>query len=590
MRSATVGVAALAVLLAVWATVDAVRAQRRLESARAALTAVGRDREGLTEPSRRSASIRQLRSASTDAATAAAVVRKSVPLRVAGVVPVLRAQRDGVRRLGEDVADAATSAARTLEVAGTIVDAGAATGALVPVDRTEELRAAVADTARTLRRTSRGAASLVGPVAEARRRYDEVADENAETLQHAADALGAVRPFAGGDGPRRYLVLGLNNAEMRQSGMALSYAVVRADAGRLAIERRGPVTDLRLAAAVPVERPSAGTAEAFDVLEPTRLWQSVNATADWPWTAKAALAMYARATGDQLDGVLAIDVVGLAEVLRVTGPVTAEGITTAVTAENAADVLLHDLYEGLAVGSDQGPRREAVAGVASAVMTSLTDRPPDRVRLALALGRAAAGGHLRVASNAPGEQEVFARLGPGDGPDGPTAETAARTFHYAVQNGNGTKLDYHLRTRVTFDVTTTEAGNAVVRTTIGLGNGAPAGAAPSYALGPNLGLDHPPGRYDGRVHLWAPAGSSAAGAVDDAGLAMRQTVAQVEAGATATVTFETVLRGAVRDGRLALRLVPQPRLRPADLEIRLNGTTVHSGRWHTTIDEIWPIS
>ena len=579
--------------LSAWAALDALRIQRELDSARRAVTGVAGQQAALAQPARRPPAVRALREAATDADGAAARARSSFPLRALSIVPALGAQRDGVRRLGEDVADVARDVATLVEEADRVAvaaRAGADVG-LVPVDHTEALRAAAANAARTMRRTTRGESSLYGPVADARRRYDAIATDNARTLQDAADALGAARTFAGGDGARRYLVLGQNNAEMRDSGMVLSYAVVRVEQGRFAVERRGSVDDLKLTRPAPVEPPAQpGTEALFQTLEPTRLWQSVNATADWPWTCRASLAMYAQATGERLDGVLALDVVGLVEVLRLTGPVTAAGIPQRVSATNAADLLLRDLYATVPAGADQGPRRDAVAGVATAVVDALGARRPDPVRLGRALATAAAGGHLRVCSTDPAEQEVFARLGPGDGPDGPTDDTAARTFHYAVQNANGTKLDYHLATTVTFDVTTTPAGTAVVRTTVAAANAAPPDAAPSYALGPNLGLTHAPGHYDGRVYLWGPRGSSQQGSVEDAGLRASQSVIAVPPGADAAVRFETVLRGAVRDGRLALRLVPQSRLRPARLEVRIDGRTVHSGRWRTTVDRSWPIS
>ena len=583
-------VAGVLVAVGAWAVVDAVRIQGKLDAARRALTSVAAQSSSLADPGRRPPAVRSLRRAAADADAGASRARRSVPLRVAGIVPAVRAQRDGVRRLGEDVADVARDVADVLVAADAVAAAAAAPDAgLVPVDHTEGLRTAAAEAARTMRRTTRGASSLFGPVGDARRRYDEVASENGRRMQDAADALGVARTFAGGDRARRYLVLGQNNAEMRDSGMVLSYAVVRVERGRFAVERRGSVDDLRLTRPAPIEPPSEGTATLFASLEPTRLWQSINGTADWPWTCRAALAMYAASTGEVLDGVLALDVVGLVEILRLTGPVSAAGIPQRVSAANAVDLLLRDLYDRVPAGADQGPRRDAVAGVATAVVDALGARRPDPLRLGRALATAAAGGHLRVYSTDGAEQEVFARLGPGDGPDGPTDESAARTFHYAVQNGNGTKLDYHLDTEVTVDVTTTAAGNAVVRTTVTADNGAPEGSPPSYALGPNLGLAHAPGHYDGRVYLWGPRGSSQQGSVDDAGLRASQSLVAVAPGAEAAVRFETVLRGAVRDGRLALRLVPQPRLRPAALTVRIDGKTVHTGRWRTIVDRSWRI-
>jgi hypothetical protein len=56
----------------------------------------------------------------------------------------------------------------------------------------------------------------------------------------------------------------------------------------------------------------------------------------------------------------------------------------------------------------------------------------------------------------------------------------------------------------------------------------------------------------------------------------------VAAGERREVSFETVIPHAVRDGRLRLRLVPQARLVPVDLEVRL-----HAPGWHVGGPASW---
>ena len=51
---------------------------------------------------------------------------------------------------------------------------------------------------------------------------------------------------------------------------------------------------------------------------PTQTWQSVNTTADFPFSGTAMQAMYAQAGGGHVDGVVALDVNTLASLLNFT--------------------------------------------------------------------------------------------------------------------------------------------------------------------------------------------------------------------------------------------------------------------------------
>ncbi|HWC12396.1 MAG TPA: DUF4012 domain-containing protein, partial [Acidimicrobiales bacterium] len=387
--------------------------------------------------------------------------------------------------------------------------------------------------------------------------------------------------FMGAEGDRRYLVALQNNSEMRDQGMVLSYAIARFEGGRLVFDGNGPIHELRLAEPASTPVPPE-TAEVFGFLEPTRVWQSVNATADFAWSARAMVDMYGKATGESIDGIIAIDVPGMSGVLRAIGPVQVPDIAAPINANNVARILLHDMYEGLPPLSDRSDRREQLGEVTKAVIERLTASDQDPVALGKELADAAKGGHVRLWSAVPEEEEVFERTGLGGGP---ATIDADRTFHLAVENRTATKLDYYVKPSVRQEIQLTPQGSAVVRTTVTIDNTAPVDAAPSYQLGPDNFTERP-GDYLAWGLLWAPAGSSQAGATPESGLMLSQQVAGVSAGQRREMTFDTVIPNAVRDGRLELRLVPQPRLWPVDLEVELDapgwdvdGAESWKGRW-----------
>jgi hypothetical protein len=170
-----------------------------------------------------------------------------------------------------------------------------------------------------------------------------------------------------------------------------------------------------------------------------------------------------------------------------------------------------------------------------------------------------------------------------------------RTFHVAVENRTATKLDYYVKPVVRQEIGLTPEGTALVRTTVVVDNRAPVGAPPSYQLGPDM-FTKAPGDYLALVLLWAPAGSRQAGGVDESRLRLSQYVVDVAAGQRRELTYETVIPDAVRDGRLEIRLVPQPRLEPVALQVRLRapgwdvaGATAWAGPWDGVKTLIWEV-
>jgi len=302
--------------------------------------------------------------------------------------------------------------------------------------------------------------------------------------------------------------------------------------------------------------------------------------------------MYRQATGQAIDGVITIDVPGLAALLGVVGPLQIPGLAQPITPQNAPTVLLHDLYEGLSPESDQGERRERLADVTDAVVTRLTTGDRDMVGLGAVVAKAATGDHVRLWSSVPDEEQTFVRTGLGGGPA--TIE-ADRTFHLAVENRTATKLDYYVKPTVRQEVRFSGVSDVVVRTTVDINNQAPKDAPPSYQLGPDE-FTARPGDYTAWVLLWGPAGAVQAASTQESGLTLTEGSVSVSAGEHREVVFDTLIHDAVRRGRLTLRMIPQPRLEPMRLSVTLDprgrhvdGPTSWQGAWDRTRTLTWGV-
>jgi hypothetical protein len=305
--------------------------------------------------------------------------------------------------------------------------------------------------------------------------------------------------------------------------------------------------------------------------------------------------MFRQATGRDIDGVIAVDVPGLAGLLRVLGPVTVPGLAEPLNSGNVARQLLHDVYQHPAQDQAANDReKQTVAKATHAVIDRLSLGSFDAVKLGHELGTAAGGGHLRLWSRLPSEEGALTRAGLGSGP---AAVDAGRTFHLAVQNRTATKLDYYVHPAVTQRIRLTPAGDAIVRTTIAVRNDAPVGAPASEQLGPDGQVTHRPGDYIASVCWWGPAGSSQDDASSESGLQLTQYLQNVAAGQQTERSIVTVIRNAVRGGRLELRYVPQPRLDPVSLHLTLDasgwdvdGTAVQDLKWDRTLRIGWSVT
>ncbi|MGF0118129.1 DUF4012 domain-containing protein [Promicromonospora sp. Marseille-Q5078] len=250
---------------------------------------------------------------------------------------------------------------------------------------------------------------LVEPVTTLSDRVDELAA--AVATGDRAAALGPA--MLGADGPRTYLLLSMSTAELRQGGgIAGALTLVRVEDGRVRLVRQVAASEVG-----PFRSPVLPLSADDDAAYTGRLGmfvQDVTATPDFPTSAALAAEMWARAQGDQVDGVLATDPVALSLLLAESGAVrvplsgpVAEALgrdTVELTGDNVVDVLLRRVYDVLDPETADRFYAEAAAAVLARAMS------PDVSPGALLTGlQHAAGEHrVRVWSADPEEQALLA--------------------------------------------------------------------------------------------------------------------------------------------------------------------------------------
>ena len=543
-----------------------------LSSAQQTLTSLAHNPAALNSATGREATETQLAVASNEVAQADSEISSSVGLKVLGLVPGLHLARVGLDQLVSDLRGTAVASLQLLRSVNALAADSHGTDISLPGLTTLGSEMGVAK--EQLAGDIRSSAGLWGPIGKDRQKFDREDRRAVHLLTQGVDLTRYAIPFLGADGPRTYLVAGENNAEMRDQGSTLSYSVMTTSDGTISLTNGGSVGNLTLTSPAAGVVVPTGTEKVFGGLSPTQTWQSTNATANFSFSGYDMQSMYAAATGQHVNGVMGIDVVALEGLLALTGPVSVAGIPEAVTAQNAADILLHQLYEGLPPNSPQGPRREELAAVTAATVHQLQVGNIDLVALARTLATDVSGRHLQLWDENPQYERTLREVGASGDVD---TDNPSRTFHVAVENATATKLDYYVTVAISDTVYVLKDGSAVVDTTVTLTNHTPLGEPPSYQFGPDGQYSTSPGMYVGRVFLWGPRGSSQAASTLESGLELTEVDLPLPPQESATAHFETTIVHAVQNRKLQLVFVPQPRLTPESLRVHLIATHLTGG-------------
>lgn len=275
---------------------------------------------------------------------------------------------------------------------------------------------------------------LFPPLAGARSDLARALSKADVRLDDGRTTLRTLRAFFAG--PRRYLVLGGNNAEMRTTGIATTSGVATIDDG--AVE----VGDFLDAGKTAINKPGVALPEGwgwlFGYLDPDIAYSNLVASPNFPLTGETAAAISARNVFGPVDGVIYVDTIALQRLLDVVGAVTVDGVTYDGT--NAARILINENY--LHFSSDERDvRREAQGRVATAIFDAMNTRHVPLVKLAAALQDLAAQRHLFAWSSNADEEKLWSDVGA-------SGERSPDDLLVAAEELGTSKLDYYVTEQV----------------------------------------------------------------------------------------------------------------------------------------------
>jgi hypothetical protein len=414
------------------------------------------------------------------------------------IVPVVGRQVRSVRALTGGASTVVHVGVRAMEQSTNELNVTAETGPqrIALLSRLGEIGAQAAV---SLRNVSAGPTdALIGPLATAH-------DKFARQLRKARRAMADVRDASNGigqmaSGPSKYLLLAANNSEMRSgSGMLLSAGVLSTQNGNFSLGPMISVTDLELAKGqVPV---TGDYAARWGYTDPTVDWRFLAMSPQFDVTGRLAAEMWKAKTGEDVDGVLALDPIALKALVKVSGPVDVQG--THIDANNIVHEILLQQYVDYEKNNpnpvDDRPandeRRERNGDIARAIVDQLDKVGWHISDLVDDLRTAARGRHVMFWSSKPEQQRAWRAAGvsgvlPRDG------------LLISIDNLSGNKLDQFLP--VGADITHHPVPDgSEVTVTIHVTNFAPTGL-PHYVEGPYFLSDLVAGEYRGSLAVNIP--------------------------------------------------------------------------------------
>ena len=542
------------VVCSIWGVLTILEARNDLRGAQSEATSLAVDRTQLFTSTGRAHATGQIAKMQAGTDNAANLVDNSIPLHVLSWIPFVGQQVDGVTSLVNDFDTTSQQAGTLLGAVNQLIGASHATTISLPELKILDLR--VHQAVAVLTPLNRGSGLLIGPLASARDSFDTELTKITALLTTGGDLLNYVGPFLGADGPRTYLLAGENNAEMRDQGAVLSWALLSANNGTFSMSHAQSVGTLMLGHPAPLRLP-AGTEQAFGDLQPEQIWQSVNATADFPISGEVMAAMYHQRTHKSVDGVIAVDAVALQHVLDVTGPVFVKGIPLKVTPKNVLFVLLHGLYILYPHNYEEGTRHDEVSAVAKAAVDRMKHHHYDIAYLVDQLAKAAQGRHLLVWSRFPVLEAAVTRFGG----SGSLVAQSTSVVHLAIESAVAAKLDWYIHTAAIYTVSIDSNGDALISAKIIVDNTAPKGCRPHYVCGPDHTNSFVRGQYVARLDLWLPAHTTAPGG-DESGLTLVRAEVNVLPGRKETLLLTGFVPNAVKNGDFSLQFIPQSGLFP----------------------------
>ena len=391
----------------------------------------------------------------------------------------------------------------------------------------------------------------------------DAGEQLSETVGHLAQSARLAPELLGGNGPRTFAVVLLNNAELRGAGgIATAIGSVTFDRGRMDV---GPFSYYRDLAGDPpfrkVEAPADFSERFGRYRADTTQWINVSTSPDIPDVGAVVDELMAVTANKRVSGVIVLDPRGLASFLEEDDDIDSDRLDQELTAGRVPRFVYSDAYE---IFSDPSERRDALLSLAPSVLQEVTEELD--LRTLRRVGAAAAGGHLALYSERNEEQLLLTDVGI----SGELAPTTSDHVLVTMQNLGADKLDYWVsrsqRHRCEISSTAARCNGWVDLT-----NEAPVGL-PKYVTQGDR-------EYEGYLELYVPEAAqvtafSVDGEVPDIAVEQedgRRSLGvnvRIPPGATSQLGYSYHLP---LDGTYSLELRPQPLTSDADVLVELIG-------------------
>jgi hypothetical protein len=343
---------------------------------------------------------------------------------------------------------------------------------------------------------------LVGDLQTQVAHASSAADATANAFDLLPDMLGEQQP-------RDYLLMIQNPAELRATGgLPGSFALLHADNGRLTMGWQGSPNDLAgsLTPAVTLPKDTLQQYGPSPAIDP----RDLNFTPDFPEAAQIARAMVERARNVKVDGVVSVDPIALAALMRGTGPVTVtHGVTLA--AGNVVQALLNQTYQVLPTQQQQNDFFETAARkIFDSVMAGQGDQQQAIRGLA-----SAAGEHRVLVWSAHDDEQAVLQ---GTAVSGSITGGSPRRPEIGMYLNDSTagKMDYYLQYRSAAAAVDCRRGGAQdIRATLALTSTMPADFSGLSVWIVGTGQFAPKGTIAFNLRVYAPAGGEITGLTVD---------------------------------------------------------------------------
>jgi hypothetical protein len=341
--------------------------------------------------------------------------------------------------------------------------------------------------------------ATVGPLADAVR-------EMRTTVTQAANAVGALHGAAvllptmlGGEGPRNYVLAMQNNAELRSSGGIIgSSALLHAENGKITLQQQASTPDFP---ALDTPLPVSDSTVALFEDRPGRFMQNITSIPDFSEAGPTIAARWEGRFGGTVDGVIAVDTVVAANLMKATGDLSFGSFTA--TPDTIVSILLSEIYAKI-----PDPRaQDAVFAEAASALFGAALSGGEPKALIGALSESADEHRIRIWSAHEDEQKVLAASTLGG--TIPEDSSDATYVGVLVNDSTGGKMDYYTRATISTAIGTCQ-GEPTTQLRVTWTNDAPADAAttlPEYVTA-NGWYGVPVGSVRTLIALYGPEGAT----------------------------------------------------------------------------------